>query len=125
MNVEAWSRILGQFCEFCGCENECEWAGQEKDRIGHMDECRFVEVNCPDRCGMTMERGRPQTTSTSVKSCLELERQRQSMDLLSQCDSFESKCRGNDYHDGWRCGHDCFSKGADQISRKCSWRAVC
>lgn len=79
---------LEQFCEFCGCENEeCEWVGQEKDRDDHMDECEFVEVNCPDECGMTMERRFLPDHKHECQVCLELERQRQSMDLLSQCDS--------------------------------------
>lgn len=79
---------LDQFCNCCGCENdECEWVGQEKDRDDHMEECEFVEVNCPDDCGMTMERRFLVDHKQECKVCLELERQRQSMDLLSQCDS--------------------------------------
>ena len=79
---------LDQFCDCCRCENdECEWLGQEKDRDDHMEECEFVEVNCPDDCGMTMERRFLVDHKQDCNVCLELERQRQSMDLLSQCDS--------------------------------------
>jgi hypothetical protein len=79
---------LEQFCEHCCCENdECQWLGQEKERDDHMEECEYVEVNCPDDCGMAMERRFLADHKEECKVFLELERQRQSKDLLSQCDN--------------------------------------
>lgn len=86
---------LDQFCEFCSCENqECEWVGQEKEREDHMEECEFVEVSCPDDCGMMLERRFLADHKHECQVCLELERQRQSMDLLSQCDSLNPSAEG-------------------------------
>jgi hypothetical protein len=80
---------LEQFCERCGCNNheECDWLGMEKNREDHNEECGYVEVTCPDRCGITLERQYLVDHKRECKIFLEKERQRLTMDILSQCDN--------------------------------------